>query len=242
MAAGIVTELVDYADEDVTCEALVAYPDPRSGPRPCVLVAHDWSGRLAHIDQMAETLAGLGYVGFALDVYGKGVRGEVAGDNSALIQPFLADRAGLARRLAAGLAAARADEAVDPARVAVIGYCFGGLCALDLARAGAEGLKGAVSIHGVLAPPGTGPQGPIEASVLVLHGWEDPLAPPPAVLDLAAELTAAGADWQLHAYGHAMHAFTSPGANAPERGLAYDAPADRRSTAAMREFLEEVLA
>ncbi len=241
--SGIVTGRVDYVDGDVACEGFVAYEEARSGERrPCVLLAHDWSGRLAHIDELTEGLARLGYVGFALDVYGKGVRGEVAGDNSGLMNPFLADRAMLARRLKAGLAAARAHEAVDPARVAVVGYCFGGLCALDLARSGVEGLRGAVSIHGVLGPPGLGPQGPISASVLVLHGWEDPLAPPGAVLALARELTEAGADWQLHAYGHAMHAFTAEGLNFPERGIAYDALADRRSRAAMRQFLEEVLA
>ena len=236
------TEHVDYTDEDVTCEAFVAYDDASASRKPCVLLAHDWSGRLSHIDELTRGLARLGYVGFALDVYGKGVRGEVAGDNSRLMNPFMADRAKLARRLKAGSAAARAHKAVDPARVAVVGYCFGGLCALDLARSGDEGLRGAVSIHGGLGPPGLGQQGPISASVLVLHGWEDPMAPPDAVLALARELTEAGADWQLHAYGHAMHAFTAPGLNFPERGLAYNALADRRSGVAMRQFLEEVLA
>jgi dienelactone hydrolase len=239
---GVLTELLDYVDEDVTCEAFVAYEATSPSPKPCVLLAHDWSGRLAHIDELTEGLARLGYVGFALDVYGKGVRGDVAGDNSHLMNPFVADRAKLARRLKAGSAAARAHKAVDSARVAIVGYCFGGLCALDLARCGDKGLRGAVSIHGVLGPPGLGPQGPISASVLVLHGWEDPLAPPDAVLALARELTEAGADWQLHAYGHAMHAFTAPGLNMPERGLAYNALADRRSGVAMRQFLEEVFA
>ncbi len=234
------TEYVDYTDGDTTFEAYVAW-DPARGRRPGVLVAHDWSGQHDGIRAGAELLARLGYTGFALDTYGKGVRGDVAGDNSALMNPLLADRALLRRRLLAGLDAARQHAGVDPARIAAIGYCFGGLCVLDLARAAAPDLRGVVSVHGVYQPPGLGAQPPITAKVLVLHGWEDPLAPPAAVLALARELTEAGADWQLHAYGHAMHAFTFEGANIPERGLAYHPAAARRSWAATRSFLEEVL-
>jgi dienelactone hydrolase len=107
-------------------------------------------------------------------------------------------------------------------RVAALGYCFGGLCALDLARANPPELKGVISVHGVLTPPNPGEPAPIDASILILHGWEDPVAPPEDVLSLARELPRAGADWQIHAYGHARHAFTAEGLNFPERGLAYD--------------------
>jgi dienelactone hydrolase len=236
------TEVVEYDDGDRVFEGYVASPVEPSGPRPCVLVGHDWSGPNDSIRQGARRLARLGWVGFALDAYGKGVRGSLTGDNSALMDPLLADRETLRRRLLAGLAAARRHPGVDPDRIAMIGYCFGGLCALDLARATPPGLVGAVSVHGVYTPPDLGAQAPITAKVLVLHGWEDPLTPPSSVLDLARELTDAGADWQLHAYGHAMHAFTFEGANFPERGVRYDANAARRSWAATRAFLEEVFA
>jgi dienelactone hydrolase len=236
------TELLEYREGGDAFEAYVAWDPAASGPRPCVLVGHDWSGLNESIRKGTEVLARLGWVGFALDAYGKGIRGDLTGDNSALMDPLLADRGRLRRRLLAALAAARRHPAVDPARVAVMGYCFGGLCALDLARAAPEGLVGAVSIHGVFQPPDLGAQPRIGAKVLVLHGWEDPLAPPDAVLGLARELTDAGADWQIHAYGHAMHAFTFEGANLPERGIRYDANAARRSWASTRTFLEEVFA
>ena len=235
-------EVIEYDADGTTCEGWIARDASAPGRRPCVLVAHDWSGLNELTRKGTEFFARLGWVGFALDAYGKGVRGDLTGDNSALMDPLLADRRTLRTRLLAALAAARRHPAIDPEKVAVIGHCFGGLCALDLARAAPPGLVGAVSIHGVFTPPDLGPQGRIAAKVLVLHGWEDPLAPPDAVLALARELTEAGADWQIHAYGHAMHAFTFEGADFPERGIRYDANAARRSTAAMRAFLEEVFA
>jgi len=234
------TEYLDYADDQVTCEGYVAYDDAADARRPCVMIAHAWDGQNDIIRAKAEQLAEMGYVGFALDVYGKGVRGDVMGDNSKLMAPFMEDRAALRRRLLAGLTAAKQHPRVDPDRIAVIGYCFGGLCALDLARSAATGLRGAVSFHGIFSPPNCGEQAPIKAKVLILHGWEDPMAPPSDVLAIARELTDAGADWQLHAYGHAMHAFTHAGANMPERGLMYNAPAEKRSWAAMVSFLREV--
>jgi dienelactone hydrolase len=126
--------------------------------------------------------------------------------------------------------------------LAVIGYCFGGLCALDLARSGDDRVKAAVSVHGVFAPPGLGPQGPISASVLVQHGYADPMAPPKDLLQLAEELTAAGADWQVHAYGHALHAFTAEGVHHPELGLAFNEKAARRSHESRTAFLRETFA
>lgn len=236
----MLTTCLDYADGDMTCEAYVAHDGPAGTRRPAVLVAHQWAGQSDHERRVAEQLAGLGYVGFALDVYGKGRRGSVGEDNSHLMNPFLADRAALRARLLAAADAARGHDAVDPDRIAVIGYCFGGLCALDLARANAPGLRGAASLHGIFPPPNLGAQSDIAASVLVLHGWDDPMAPPRDVLALTAELTAANADWQLHAYGHARHAFTNPAANAPERGLAYNEKAARRSWASVQTFLAEV--
>lgn len=236
------SEALDYRCDDDVFEAYVARDRAADGRRPCVVVAHDWSGQNAGIRAITDRIARLGYVGFALDAYGKGVRGDELGDNTHLLTPMLADRATLRRRLIAAVDTARRHPAVDPQRIAAIGYCFGGLCVLDLARAVVPDLRGVVSFHGLFTPPGLGPQAPITSKVLILHGWDDPMALPASVLAVADELTAAGADWQLHAYGHALHAFTFEGANFPERGVAHHPAADRRSWLAMRNFLDEVLA
>lgn len=233
-------DYLDHADGETVCEAYVAFDASTSSRRPCVLVAHAWDGQNDVTRAEADAFARRGHVGFALDLYGKGVRGGVMDDNSHLMNPLLADRAVLRRRLLAGLEAARSHPLVDPGRIAAVGYCFGGLCVLDLARSAPSGLAGVVSIHGVLTPPEL-PRNPITAKVLLLHGWEDPVAPPADVLAIARELTDAGADWQLHAHGHAMHAFSYPGANMPERGILYHEAAARRSRAAMLGFLDEIL-
>jgi dienelactone hydrolase len=235
------TRTIDYREGGDTFEGFVAWDAAHKDKAPAVLIAHDWAGLHEPSRARAIRFAEMGYVGFAVDAYGKGKRGTPGADNSALMNPLLGDRTLLRRRLLAAVDAARAHDAVDASRMAAVGYCFGGLCVLDLARANAPGLKGVVCFHGIYAPPGLGAQAPIDAKVLVCHGWDDPFTPPAATLALAAELTEANADWQLHAYGHTLHAFTSEGANAPAMGAMYDAVADRRSFAAMKLFLEEVL-
>lgn len=236
------SQTVEYTEGGEVFEGFVAWNADCVGKVPGVLIAHDWAGLLDLPQERAVRLAQMGYVGFAMDMYGKGRRGQPGGDNSALMNPLLGDRALLRRRLLAAVETCRQQEAVDPSRLGAIGYCFGGLCVLDLARANAPGLRGVVSFHGIYSPPGLGEQAPIEAKVLLCHGWEDPFTPPDATMALAAELTKAKADWQLHAYGNTVHAFSTPGANAPAMGAMYDKTADRRSFAAMKYFLEEVLA
>jgi dienelactone hydrolase len=238
------TERLDYRDDDVVCEAFVAYDATTDRSRPCVLIGHSWAGQIDADRETATKMARLGYVGFALDVYGKGLRGGIWADNSALMQPFLDDRAMLRRRLLAGVAAAKAHPLVDAGRVGAVGFCFGGLCVLDLARSAtaSAGLRGVVSVHGIFAPPELGRQERITAKVLALHGYDDPLATPQNLLDFAKEMSAAGADWQVHAYGNTMHAFTAPGANMPDRGVQYNADAARRSGIAIENFFEEVFA
>lgn len=230
----------DYAHDETPCEGFIAYEDQGPARRPCVLVAHQWAGLSDHEKEAARELAALGYVAIAIDVYGKGVRGGPTSDNAALMNPWVSDRGRLRERLLAAVAAAAGHERVDAQKIAVIGYCFGGLCALDLARSGDPRVKGAVSIHGVFAPTGLPPAEKITASVLVLHGWEDPMAPPADVVALGEELTRGGGDWQIHAYGRTMHAFTAVGADLPAMGLRYDAAATRRSTAARNAFLSEI--
>jgi dienelactone hydrolase len=235
-------EYTEYQDGAVVCEGYAAWDDSTKAKRPGVLVSHAWGGQSDLERGKAAQLAALGYVGFALDLYGKGCRGGSMEENAKLMQPFIGDRAMLRRRLAASLDALRQHPLVDTTRLAAIGFCFGGLCVLDLARSVPDGLRGVVSFHGLLHPPRLGEQAPIDAKILILHGWDDPLATPEHVLAVGKELSAARADWQLHAYGGTMHAFTNPGANLPDKGLLYSAAADRRSWVAMEAFLREALA
>lgn len=235
----LTTRPVAYRDGDQELEGYLAVDDAWQESRPVVLVAHAIRGRTAFECGKAEALAALGYAGFALDVYG---RGRVVTDNAAgrpWMQALLDDRALLQRRLQLGLEAATAQAEVDASRVAAIGFCFGGLAALDLARCD-DRVAGVASFHGLLTPPANLEPRAIRARVLVLHGWDDPLAPPESVLQLAAELTTAGADWQLHAFGRVQHAFTNPAAASPEQGLVFDAAADRRSWRLLQDFLAEL--
>ena len=236
------TDYLDYRDGSTMCEGYVAYYESQRGARPGVLVSHAWGGQGDFERQKAEQLAELGYVGFALDLYGKGNRGGTMEENAALMKPFLDDRALLRRRITAALETLGEHPAVDPQRLGAIGFCFGGLCVLDLARSVPRGLKGVVSFHGLFHAPNLGAQAPIKAKVLMLHGYDDPMATPEHANAIARELTDAGADWQLHAYGHTSHAFTNPQANSPEHGLLYNATAAERSWVSMKNFLEEALA
>lgn len=233
------TETLEYRDGDTVLEAFVADNQPES-QKPLVLVAHDWAGRRDQAGAAARYLADLGYVGFALDMYGKGVVGE-DGDtegNAALMNPFAEDRALLRRRITAALDTGRSLDSVDAARVAAIGYCFGGMCVLELARSGAD-ICGVASIHGLFAP-GEIANEEIRARILALHGHDDPLAPPEQVQAFAKEMSEAGADWQIHVYGNTQHAFTNPQADDPELGTVYNELAARRAYHSLEAFLFEI--
>jgi len=232
-------EQLEYRHGDVVLEAHVAWDEAVSGPRPGVLVSHAWGGRSEFEDRKAERLAELGYVGFALDMYGKGVSGSSPEENSRLMAPFLDDRKLLQDRMGVALDQLRAQAHVDADRIAAIGFCFGGLCVLDLARSGAD-LRGVVSFHGLLEPPGNTDGNRMIAKALLLHGWKDPLATPDKVLALSEEMEALGADWQLNAYGNAVHAFTNPAAQDAANGMFYDPVVERRAFDSMWMFLNEV--
>jgi len=233
-------EYVEYTHGKTLLEGFFACDDASAAPKPGVLIAHAWGGRTEFVIEKAKELAALGYAAFALDNYGKGVLGSGPEENSKLMAPFLEDRGLLRDRLTAGLDALKRQSGVDTTRVAIIGYCFGGLCALDLARSGAD-IRGAVSFHGLLMPPGL-EQRPVKAKVLALHGYADPMVPPQQVLDFGTEMTEAGVDWQLHAYGGVLHGFTMPEANDLKLGALYDASAARRSWQAMLDFFQEIFA
>lgn len=232
---------VIYMDEDVVLEAFFAFDDSLSGRRPAVLIGHAWGGRDGFVADKARKLAGLGYVGFALDVYGKGVLGSSPEQNSKLMQPFMADREKLQQRMKAALNAVMLLPWVDDNKIAAMGFCFGGLCVLDLARTGVD-LQGVVSFHGLLGAPDNTNGNKIKAKILALHGRDDPMVPPEQVLAFQEEMTQAEADWQFVSYGHTVHAFTNPVANDPSFGTVYQADADRRSWQAMQNFFAEIFA
>ncbi len=232
--------LIEYTHNGTTLEAYMAWDDSSPGPRPGVLISHAWAGRGEFECDKARMLAGLGYCAFALDLYGKGVRGSGIEENSKLMKPFVEDRAMLQSRLSAALETFGSQPEVDAERIAAIGFCFGGLCVLDLARIGAP-VRGVVSLHGLFVPPGNTDGNKIGAKVMALHGHDDPMVPVEMVNALEKELTEGGADWQIHVYGNTMHAFTNPDANDPAHGTVYNPVAARRAWVVTKDFLAEVL-
>jgi len=236
----VTTQTIDYRHDDVQLEGFFAYDNRRPQPLPAVLISHAWAGRDEFACNKARKLAELGYAAFALDMYGKGIVGSGPDENARLMNPFMNDRRLLQDRITAALETVRTLPQVDSKRIAAMGFCFGGLCVLDLARTGAD-LRGVVSFHGLFVPPGNTKGRKIKAKVLVLHGHDDPMAPPDQVMNLARELTEAQADWQIHVYGNTLHAFTNPLANDRSFGTVYDETADRRSWESLRNFLAEVL-
>jgi dienelactone hydrolase len=231
---------VDYALEGRPHEGLLVFDETRTGPAPTVLAFHAWDGRTEAHDAFAHRLAALGWNGFAVDVYGKGVTGKTTEECQALMNPLAGDRARLRAVLLAAVDAVAALPEVDEGAMAAIGFCFGGLCVLDLARAGAP-LKGVASFHGLFAPPGLPSVTPIGPKVAAYHGWDDPMVPPEAVVGFGQEFTRDGADWRLHAFGGAMHGFMAEGANMPQMGIQYDAKVAARAWASLAGFLDECL-
>ena len=235
---------IDYSHDEVQLCGELAWDDAWEEARPCVVVVHDaMKSDQGFEEERAVALAALGYAVFALDVYGKGVHGTTQEESYALMLPFQEDRAHLQRRLRAGLDAAASQTEVDGGRMAAIGYCFGGLSVLDLARWNAP-VAGVVSFHGLLTPPVLADaerlEGKIEPKVLVCHGWDDPYVPPEMVPAFASEMTERGADWQLFAMGHVVHSFTNPSYHDREAGVAYDAQANRRSWRILESFLRDL--
>ena len=230
---------VEYEHQGKLLEGFLAYDDAINVAKPGVIIVPAWAGRSNFECDKARKLATKGYVGFACDLYGKGILGKSVEENSALMKPFLDDRAMLQSCLVKILETLQTQTEVDESNIAAMGFCFGGLCALDLARIGAD-LKGVVSFHGLFGAPGNTEGNKIKTKVLALHGHEDPMVPVEAVSDLQNELVAAGADWQIYVYGDTMHAFTNPVANDPSFGTVYSEKADKRSWQTLLNFLEEI--
>jgi dienelactone hydrolase len=230
------TQIVEYRQGDAVLEGYRAWDDSLKGPRPSILVVHEWTGVGDYVKRRAEQLAGLGYIAFAADIYGKGVRPQTVAEASAEAGKYRADRKLMRDRVRAGLAALKSSPGVDPAKTAAIGYCFGGGTVLELARSGAD-VKGVVSFHGNLDTPDPKDASNIKARVLVLHGGADPFVPFTQVEAFKNEMEAAKVDYQLVVYGGAQHSFTNPASDGKLVGALYDARADSRSWAEMKAFL-----
>lgn len=235
---------IDYEHDGHPLAGELAWDDAWEAPRPTVLVVHDaMKSTSGFEEERAVILAGMGYGGFVVDVYGKGISATDQESSYTLTAPFQEDRDFLQRRLLASLDAAAAQPEVDGERLAAIGYCFGGMCVLDLARMNAP-VRGVASFHGLLTAPDPDrcppPAEAIASRVLVLHGWDDPIVAPDTIEPFAKEMSAREADWQLVAYGNTRHSFTNPGIDMPEMGAVYDARAERRSWRALSDFLREL--
>jgi len=235
------TRPVEYKDGKTTCIGYLAWDESRADPLPCVLINHAWGGLDGFAQDYAIKMAALGYVGFALDNYGDGALPETNDEKAAMMTPLKDDRKALLKRLKAGYKAAASLDEVDENNMATMGFCFGGLCTLDMARAGLD-LHAAISFHGLLDAPEDMPKKKVKASILVAHGWDDPMADPDMVKAFGAEMVARKCDWQLHAYGNVVHSFMNPEANNPDMGTVYNAKAEQRATNASLDLLAEKFA
>ena len=230
------TEKITYQSGENSFEGFLAQPEGDSNP--CVLIAHTWAGRDAFVEEKAKLLTELGYAAFAIDMYGDGKIGTSNEENAGMMQPLLDDREELARRALASLDAVSKIDSIDASKIVIMGYCFGGLVAMDLARTGAD-IKGAVSFHGFLAGPENSTN-EIKAKLLALHGDSDPMVGQDQIESFRQEMTSKKVDWQLHVFGGAMHSFTNPEANDPDFGAVYSKNADKRSWKIFTDLLKEL--
>lgn len=238
--AKVVTKIVEYKEGSAVLEGVLAYDDQVKKPRPGVVVVHNWMGISEETKNKISMLAELGYVAFAADIYGKGIRPTDRQEAGSIARQYKNDVPTLRKRVNAALDTLRKQTQVDSKKLAAMGYCFGGTAALELARSGAD-IKGVVSFHGGLGTPDKGDAKNIKARVLVLHGADDPNVPPTEVQGFEQEMRDAKVDWQLVAYGNAVHSFTEKAAgNDNSKGAAYNERADKRSWEAMKDFFTEI--
>jgi len=236
----ITVRSVAYQIDGQPYESRLAFDAAHSGPRPGLLMAPNWMGVSEGAEKIAQSVAEQGYVVLLIDLYGQGTRPQNGDEAGAAMMPLKNDRAELRKRMQAALEQllSQTDAPVDADKVATFGFCFGGCCSLELARAGAN-LKAAVSFHGTLDTPNPADANNIKGSVLVLHGAADPLVPKEQLPAFEAEMDAAGIDWQLTSYGGAVHSFTDPEAQTPGK-MMYDARTAKRAFASMHNLLDEV--
>ncbi|MDD5712805.1 MAG: dienelactone hydrolase family protein [Smithellaceae bacterium] len=236
------TKVVEYSDQGAVMAGYLAYDSAFKGPRPGVLVAHEWWGLNDYIRSRADQLARLGYVAFAADIYGKGNRAKTPAEAAALAGRFVNDRPLVRSRIKAALAVLKNEKLTAGQPIAAIGYCFGGMTVLELARSGAD-IAGVVSFHGTLDTPNVADAKNIRAKVLVLQGADDPYVPAAKRITFEDEMRMGGVDWQMNVYGNTVHSFTNPASgDDPTKGVAYNQESARRSWEAMQAFFKEIFA
>jgi len=240
--AAIKSQVVEYKVGDTTLEGWLVYDDASTAKRPGVVVFPAWWGPSAQDKDVAERLAKMGYVAFVADMYGKGVRPDTIPAAAGESGKYYKDRPLVLARAQAALDQLRASPLVDGSKLAALGYCFGGMPALDLARSGAP-LVDVIVFHGALGTPNPESDKNIKGHVLALHGSADPIVNSEAVAKFEKELSDAGVDWQVVLYGNGvMHAFTDHvHVQAPDHGIKYDAEADKRSWQAATDLLKGTL-
>ncbi|HOE95721.1 MAG TPA: dienelactone hydrolase family protein [Candidatus Sumerlaeota bacterium] len=237
--AAIHAETVEYQDGETKLVGYLAYDDAMEGPRPGVIVVHEWWGLGEHVRTSAQNLARMGYAALAIDMYGEGRLTDDPREARELSSQFKNDPALARARFEAGMKVLREHAACDPERIAAIGYCFGGTVVLSMARQGLD-LDGVVSFHGGLSGIAPAAGDAIKAAILVLHGGDDPAVPPADLTAYIEGLKAAGADWEVVIYGGAVHSFTNPQADGSNPGSKYHPEVAGRAWGAMRDFLARV--
>jgi dienelactone hydrolase len=236
--ANIVTQSMVYEIDGQPYEGYFAINEGFGTEQPIVLLIHDWNGIDEYEKRRVQMLAEQGYTAFAADLYGQGVRPTNVEESRTESGKLYSNRSVMRQRLFAGLSQAQSLQGVDPDRVVVIGYCFGGAAALEFARAGAD-IDGFVSFHGGLATPEGQDYSQTKGAILILHGGDDPVAPMTQVAALADELNASAVAYDMEIYGGARHSFTVWGAD--RDSSRYDAKADLQSWEALLTFLDKQL-
>ncbi|MBF0473673.1 MAG: dienelactone hydrolase family protein [Nitrospirae bacterium] len=238
--AVVITELVEYTQGGTQLEGYLAYDNASDKKRPGILVIHEWTGINQNIKQKTEALAKMGYVAFAADIYGKGIRPANNEDAAKQSGIYRTDRALMRARAKAALETLIKQRFTDKTKMAAIGFCFGGTTALELARSGAD-LRGVVSFHGGLDTPNPKDASLIKGRILILHGADDPYVDAKQIAAFQDEMRSAKVDWEMVYYSGAVHSFTNPFAgNDNSKGAAYNETASQRSWLAMQRFFNDI--
>lgn len=240
------TEKILYNHHEAKCHGYLAFDEKISGTLPGILIAHAWRGQDEFVREKAITFAKLGYVGFAVDIYGEGKHTSDNNEAPKLMAPFFLNRKLLQERANAALDALRKHPKVDASKIGAVGFCFGGLVVYELLRSGAD-VKRVVCFHGIFASERDGHEAKlmpihphIKGSLLILRGSEDPFVTQSELQEVQKELTRANVDWQIYTFGHTMHAFTNPAAQNPQAGTVFHQQSASRSWLAMQNFFDEV--
>jgi dienelactone hydrolase len=236
----VVTKTISYRQGGADLQGYLAFDNRLKGKRPGVLIVHEWWGLNDYVRKRAEQLASLGYVAFALDMYGKNKVADHPAQAQEFVKQVTENVDAWRQRALAGLDILKKQPNTDSNRIAAIGYCFGGATVQHLAYSGAD-IKGIISFHGPLVPPPASAVQQIKAKFLICHGAADPFNKPEMLPAYITAMNASGIDWQMVVYGHAKHGFTNPGADKygmPQLG--YNRSADLRSWQDMKQFFNEI--